>query len=114
MRTCSLLLIIAAAVAVAYPIATSAQVAWYPIGSINEPHIQELGGWAVAEHVKQAHDGLKFIKVMSGEKAPDAGVKYHLVIKAFNSNHKRVRYEAYLVEEVRSNKRTLISFSPVN
>uniref|UniRef100_A0A453SJV0 Cystatin domain-containing protein n=1 Tax=Aegilops tauschii subsp. strangulata TaxID=200361 RepID=A0A453SJV0_AEGTS len=62
MRTCSLLIIIAAVVAVAYPVATSAQVAWYPIGGINEPHVQELGRWAVAEHVKQAHDGLKFIK----------------------------------------------------
>ncbi|KAF7097175.1 hypothetical protein CFC21_099023 [Triticum aestivum] len=114
MRTCSLLLLIAATVAVAYPVATFAQVAWYPIGGVNEPHVQELGKWAVAEHVKQAHDGLKFIKVMSGEKAPDAGVKYHLIIKAFNSNNKPVRYEAFLVEEIRSNTRNLISFSPVN
>ena len=115
MRTCSLLIIIAAVVDVAYPVATSAQVAWYPIGDVNnEPHVQKLGGWAVAEHVKQVHDGLKFIKVMSGEKAPDAGVKYHLIIKAFNSNDKPARYEAYLVEEARSNTRTLIFFSPVN
>ncbi|KAF7054990.1 hypothetical protein CFC21_062573, partial [Triticum aestivum] len=51
-------------------------LAWYPIGDVdNEPHVQELGGWAVAEHIKKMHDGLKFIKVMSDEEAPDAGVK---------------------------------------
>ncbi|CAM0871889.1 unnamed protein product [Alopecurus aequalis] len=114
MKTFSLLLVLVAAVAVAYPVATSAQVSWYPIGDVNEPHVQELGRWAVAEHVKQAHDGLKFSKVTSGEEQSDAGVKYHLVIEALNGDGKQGRYEAFLVEEVRSNTRTLISFTPAN
>ncbi|KAI4986939.1 hypothetical protein ZWY2020_019569 [Hordeum vulgare] len=50
MRTCSLLLIIVASVVVvAYPLRTSAEEEWYPIGDPdNEPHVQELGEWAVA------------------------------------------------------------------
>jgi hypothetical protein len=113
MKTFSLLVVVVAAVAVAYPIATSAQVAWYPIGDPqNEPHVQELGAWAVAEHVKQAHDGLKFSKVVSGEEASDAGVKYHLIIEALNGVGKPGRYETFLIEEVRSNTRSLISFGP--
>ncbi|KAM0821792.1 hypothetical protein ACQ4PT_071947 [Festuca glaucescens] len=100
MKTFGLLVVMAAAFAVVYPIATSAQVSWYPIGDpMNEPHVQELGAWAVAEHVKQAHDGLKFNKVVSGEEQSDAGVKYHLVIEALNSGGKQGRYEAILIEE---------------
>ncbi|KAM0830273.1 hypothetical protein ACQ4PT_066312 [Festuca glaucescens] len=113
MKTSSLLLVVVAAIAVVCPIATSAQGSGYPIGDpMNEPHVQELGAWAVAEHVKQAHDGLKFNKVVSGDEQSDAGVKYHLVIEALNSGGKQGKYEAVLVEEVRSNTRTLISFSP--
>jgi hypothetical protein len=113
MKTFGLLVVMAAAFAVAYPIATSAQLSWYPIGDpMNEPHVQELGAWAVAEHVKQVHDGIKFSKVVSGEEQSDAGVKYHLIIEALNSGGKQGRYEAILIEEVRSYTRTLISFSP--
>ena len=115
MKTLGLLVVVAAAVAVAYPVATSAQGSWYPIGDpVNEPHVQELGAWAVAEHVKQAHDGLKFSKVVSGEEQSVAGVKYHLVIEALNGAGKQGKYEAMLVEEARDNTRTLISFSPAN
>jgi hypothetical protein len=113
MKTFNLLVVVVAAVVVAYPVTTSAQGSWYPIGDPkNEPHVQELGAWAVAEHVKKAHDGLKFSKVVSGEEQSDAGVKYHLVIEALNAAGKPGRYETLLVEEVRSNTRTLISFGP--
>uniref|UniRef100_A0ACD5TW05 Uncharacterized protein n=1 Tax=Avena sativa TaxID=4498 RepID=A0ACD5TW05_AVESA len=113
MKTFSLLIAVVAAVAIiAYPVITSAQAAWYPIDPTNEPHVQELGAWAVSEHVKQAHDGLKFSRVRSGEEQSDAGVKYHLVMEALNGDGKRGRYEAFLVEQVRSSTRTLISFSP--
>ncbi|KAF7076452.1 hypothetical protein CFC21_081103 [Triticum aestivum] len=115
MRTCSLLLIIVAVVVVAYPFRTSAEEEWYPIGDPdNEPHVQELGGWAMAEHIKQAHDGIKFVKVVSGEVANVAGLKYRLNIKALNKNGQPGAYKAILLEEVRENEHTLISFGPAN
>jgi hypothetical protein len=53
MKTFNLLIFVVAAVVVAYPVDTSAHGSWYPIGDPkNEPHVQELGAWAVAEHVK--------------------------------------------------------------
>ncbi|CDJ26341.1 hypothetical protein CFC21_043096 [Triticum aestivum] len=115
MRTGILIIIIFATIVVAYPFATSAEEEWYPIGDPdNEPHVQELGGWAVAEHVKQAHDGLKFINVVSGAEANAAGVKYRLDIKALKNNGQPGAYRAILLEEVRDNERTLISFEPTN
>ncbi|GJN11266.1 hypothetical protein PR202_ga29444 [Eleusine coracana subsp. coracana] len=39
---------------------------------INDPYIQNLGKWAVAQHVKQANDGIKFNKVNHAEVKPQA------------------------------------------
>ncbi|PNT77931.1 putative cysteine proteinase inhibitor 7 [Brachypodium distachyon] len=109
MRTCSLLLLI---IGVVYPAATSAGEFWYPIGNVNNPHVQELGKWAVTEHAKNAHDGLRFSKVTSGEEQDVAGVKYRLSIDAVQGNGKVGKYSTVLIEEPRSNTRTLISFAP--
>ncbi|KQK12960.1 cysteine proteinase inhibitor 8 [Brachypodium distachyon] len=116
MRTssCLLLLAVVTIIAVVYPVTTSAQQPWHPIDGedIDRPFYQILGGWAVMEHVKQAHDGLKFSKVFSGEKQDlSTSVKYHFVIIASDRGGKTDRYDAELIE---GNPRRLISFAPAN
>ncbi|KAF8769308.1 hypothetical protein HU200_006822 [Digitaria exilis] len=117
MRTmCSLLLVAAVASALAAsPTTAQAQGGQYvPIANINDPHIQEIGQWAVAEHVKQANDGLTFSKVVSGEKQVVSGVNFRLVIDAFKGDGKDARYQAIVFEQVWTNTRKLRSFRPAN
>ncbi|TVU01243.1 hypothetical protein EJB05_53282, partial [Eragrostis curvula] len=63
---------------------------------IDNPTIQEIGRWAVKEHVKKANDGIKFVKVVSGNKYPDLdlGTHYDLIIDALNRDGKDGKYEA--------------------
>ncbi|KQK22992.1 putative cysteine proteinase inhibitor 7 [Brachypodium distachyon] len=112
MRTCNLLLLlVVAGIAVVYPVATSAEEFWYPI-DVNDPHVQELGKWAVIEHVKKAHDGLTFSKVTRGEEQDVGGVKYRLSIEAVQGSGTVGKYSTVLIEEPRSKTRNLISFAP--
>ncbi|KAL6850514.1 hypothetical protein ACP4OV_021141 [Aristida adscensionis] len=87
---------------------------WSPIKDINDPHIQELGGWAVSEHVKQAHDGLVFTKVVSGREQVVAGMKYDLAVVVSNSDGKSAKYGALVHEEMFNKKRELLAFRPAN
>jgi hypothetical protein len=65
MRTGLLFAIAAIAISVAAP--TMADLGgWYPI-DVNNSDMQEPGRRAVAEHVKQANDGIRFNKVVSGK-----------------------------------------------
>ncbi|TVU38279.1 hypothetical protein EJB05_11639, partial [Eragrostis curvula] len=85
-----------------------------PDGEIQDPDIQDLGKWAVMEHVKQADDGIKFIKVVSGYiRKRYKGVNYRFVIDATNSDGKEVQYEAVLYNGDWRTSRLLISFKPV-
>ncbi|RCV10494.1 hypothetical protein SETIT_2G116300v2 [Setaria italica] len=86
----------------------------YSPWNINDPHVQELGGWAVSEHVKEANDGLKFNKVVSGDVQVVAGLNYRLIIDAFDSNGKDAKYEAVVWEKDWINFRKLLSFKPAN
>ncbi|GJN32832.1 hypothetical protein PR202_gb21369 [Eleusine coracana subsp. coracana] len=63
--------------------------------NINDPYIQDLGKWAVAQHVKEAHDGIKFKKVVSGYKgfAIPIGVSYILTIDASNRDGKDTKHK---------------------
>ncbi|KAL6650435.1 hypothetical protein ACP70R_009360 [Stipagrostis hirtigluma subsp. patula] len=84
--------------------------AWYPIANIDNPHMQELGRWAVKEHDKNANDGLKFNRVVRGEEmSVVSGVKYHFIIDASASNGRKGKYEAVLSEH--ANTRILYSFN---
>jgi len=87
---------------------------WKPIKNVNDPHIQEIGRWAVAEHVKQASDGLVFSKVVSGEEQIVAGTNYKLVIQATRGGSgKSVTYGAVVYEKL-DKTRQLLSFNPAN
>ncbi|OEL33721.1 Cysteine proteinase inhibitor 8 [Dichanthelium oligosanthes] len=85
-----------------------------PIPDINDRHVQELGGWAVSEHVKKANDGLKFNKVVSGDVQVVSGLNYRLIIDASGSNGKDAKYEAVVWERDWTNTRQLLSFKPAN
>ncbi|KAL6649447.1 hypothetical protein ACP70R_013671 [Stipagrostis hirtigluma subsp. patula] len=113
MRTSLLLVAITAVVVftVATP-ATAVTGGWFPIGDPNAPHVQEVGGWAVAEHVREANDGLKFVKVVSGEVQVVNGVNFRLVIDALSPDGKNARYKAAVYEQDRTNARKLLSFTP--
>ncbi|CAL4931814.1 unnamed protein product [Urochloa decumbens] len=102
------------------PAAAAARVApqivggWKPIKDASDPHIQELGGWAVAEHVKKANDGLRFGKVVSGEEQVVSGMNYKLVIEATNGDGKSGTYGAAVYEQEWTKTRQLLSFEPAN
>lgn len=88
---------------------------WKPIKNVNDPHIQELGRWAVSEHVKQASDGLVFSKVVSGEEQVVAGTNYKLVIQVTKGGGagKSATYGAVVYEKL-DKTRQLLSFNPAN
>ncbi|KAL6645599.1 hypothetical protein ACP70R_017207 [Stipagrostis hirtigluma subsp. patula] len=113
MRSSVLLVAIVVVYAVAAP-TTAIPGGWSPIKDINDPHIQELGEWAVTEHVKQANDGLKFSRVVSGDQQVVAGVNYRLVVDASNNDGKDAKYQAVVYEREWTNTRELVSFKPVN
>ncbi|CAL4898723.1 unnamed protein product [Urochloa decumbens] len=111
-RTTSLLVLVAAvaiSLSVAPP-ATALDGGWLPIVDINDPHIQELGGWAVSEHNRREHAALKFNRVVSGQYQIVSGVKYNLIVQASNPDGK---YSASLTEQEWTNTRILFSFNPV-
>ncbi|CAN6312201.1 unnamed protein product [Urochloa humidicola] len=87
---------------------------WNPIKDVNDPHIQELGGWAVAEHVKKANDGLRFGKVVSGEEQVVSGMNYKLVIEVTGRDGKSVPYGAAVYEQEWTKTRQLLAFEPAN
>jgi len=78
---------VSAVAAAATPAALAARVGrqlaggWGPIKDVSDPHIQELGGWAVAEHARRANDGLRFGEVTGGEQQLVSGMNYKLVLK---------------------------------
>ncbi|KAF7041524.1 hypothetical protein CFC21_051309 [Triticum aestivum] len=114
MRTSIALVIVVAAIiyAVAMP-ATAMPGGWEHIGNINDPKIQGLGRWAVAEHVKQAGGRLRFIKVVLGTVQVVSGFNYRLVVEALNGAGKKDAYKVEVYEAAANKRRKLISFAPV-
>ncbi|CAL5061975.1 unnamed protein product [Urochloa decumbens] len=110
--TMSGLLFAIALIAISVAIPTMADLGeWHPI-DINDPDIQELGRWAVAEHVKQAKDGIKFNKLVNGKQQVSGVVSFDFIIDAWNSDGKDAKYEALLYLRDWRDKRTLLSFKP--
>ncbi|KAJ1254430.1 hypothetical protein BS78_K063900 [Paspalum vaginatum] len=81
----------------------------HPIPDINDPHIQEVGRFAVTEHVKEANDGIKFKKV-----SDKVLTMYTLVIDASKSDGKDAQYKAVVYERSWWKGLTLLSFRPAN
>ncbi|TVU38291.1 hypothetical protein EJB05_11651, partial [Eragrostis curvula] len=84
--------------------------------AVETAHItQEIGRWAVKEHVKKANDGIKFVKVVSGNKYPDLdlGTHYDLIIDALNRDGKDGKYETEVYKRDFGDIR-LSAFKPAN
>jgi hypothetical protein len=87
---------------------------WRPIKDVNDPYIQELGGWAVSEHVRQANDGLRFGEVVSGDEQVVSGMNYMLMIEATNGAGKIATYGAAVYEQEWTKTRKLLAFAVGN
>ncbi|KAH7653767.1 cystatin-C protein [Dioscorea alata] len=85
---------------------------WSPIKDIKDPHIQELGKYAVTEHNKEAKAALEFQQVVSGETQVVAGMNYKLIISAKDASQVS-NYQAVVWEKSWLNFRQLTSFKPV-
>ncbi|RLN39838.1 cystatin 6 precursor [Panicum miliaceum] len=120
LRLTALLLAAVAAVATAPAAAAAARVGrplfggWSPIKDVSHPHIQELGGWAVAEHARRVNDGLRFGEVTGGEKQVVSGMNYKLVLDATDADGAVAAYVAFVYEQSWTNTRELMSFELAN
>ena len=85
---------------------------WRPIKNISDPHVQEIGEFAVTEHNKQAKESLKFQSVVSGETQVVSGTNYRLVVVAEDGGVSN-KYEAVVWEKPWMGFRNLTSFTRV-
>lgn len=87
---------------------------WTPIKNLTDPHLKELGGFAVAEHDKRGNDRLEFVKVVAGDQQVVAGMNYRLVLQVKDGKGKVVKYQAVVWERAgNSGTRQLTSFNRV-
>ncbi|KAF3323221.1 cysteine proteinase inhibitor 1 [Carex littledalei] len=87
---------------------------WTPIKNLTDPHLKELGGFAVAEHDKKGNDRLEFVKVVAGDQQVVAGMNYRLVLQVKDGKGKVVKYQAVVWERAgNSGSRQLTSFNRV-
>ncbi|KAK1652067.1 hypothetical protein QYE76_069872 [Lolium multiflorum] len=91
-----------------------ASCGWEQIPDINTQEIQEIARWAVAEHARQASDGLQFKRVVSGMQQLVSGVNYKLRIDAVNGEGKEGTYGAEVYDQPWTQTRTLDYFVPTN
>lgn len=82
---------------------------WTPIPNVKDPHVQEMGNFAVAEYNKQTGESLKFKGVVSGEMQLVAGMNYRLILMAKNGGL-IAEYEVVVYECPWENLKELTSF----
>uniref|UniRef100_A0ACD6A366 Uncharacterized protein n=1 Tax=Avena sativa TaxID=4498 RepID=A0ACD6A366_AVESA len=85
---------------------------WRPIADLKDPHIQELGGWAVTQHAKLASDRLQFRRVTRGEEQVVSGMNYRLFVDAVDGAGSSAPYVAEVYEQSWTRTRQLTSFKP--
>ncbi|CAM0947606.1 unnamed protein product [Alopecurus aequalis] len=85
---------------------------WSPIPDVKDPHIQELGGWAVEQHARLGGDRLQFRRVTRGEQQVVSGMNYRLVVDAVDGAGSSKPYLAEVYEQSWTSTRNLTSFNP--
>ncbi|KAJ8759820.1 hypothetical protein K2173_009921 [Erythroxylum novogranatense] len=100
------------AVAVGVTKAAAMPGGWEPIKNVSDPHIQEIGEYAVSEYDKRAKAELKYENVEGGETQVVSGINYRLVVKAMDGTTAK-NYEAVVWEKPWLKYRNLTSFKPV-
>ncbi|CAL4940201.1 unnamed protein product [Urochloa decumbens] len=87
---------------------------WRAIQNVSDPHIQELGGWALGQAQEKrlagAGPGLRFRRVVSGEQQVVAGMNYRLHVDAADPKGRAAPYVAVVYEQLWTNTRELTSF----
>ncbi|XP_011654999.2 cysteine proteinase inhibitor 5 [Cucumis sativus] len=86
---------------------------WSKIPDLKDPHVEEIGKFAVAEYNKQSKGvAIEFKSVVSGETQVVAGTNYRLLIDA-KRGESMSKYEAIVWEKPWENFKKLTSFKPV-
>jgi hypothetical protein len=86
---------------------------WQPIKNVNDPHVKEIGAFAVTEYNKSSKAALKFVGVVKGETQVVAGTNYRLDVEAKDGAATK-HYEAIVWEKPWENFRNLTSFKQIN
>ncbi|CAA7052076.1 unnamed protein product [Microthlaspi erraticum] len=85
---------------------------WSPIKNISDPHIIEVGEFAVSEYTRETKSDLNFVTIVSGESQVVAGMNYRLVITANHTGESK-NYKAIVWEKPWLKSMNLTSFKPV-
>ncbi|KAM7506343.1 hypothetical protein LguiB_005247 [Lonicera macranthoides] len=85
---------------------------WQAIKDVKDPHVQEIGKFAVDQNNKQSKLALKFQEVVGGETQVVAGTNYRLLIAAKDGTVSN-RYEAVVWDKPWMHFRNLTSFKRV-
>ncbi|KAK1652127.1 hypothetical protein QYE76_069932 [Lolium multiflorum] len=115
MRTHNILCVTIAAVicVIATPTIEGNENHWEQIPNLNDPDVQEIASWAVAEHARKANEWIQFERVDTGMQIQTvSGTTYKLLLKAVNRNIKEGVYRADVYDEPSTHTRTLEYFAP--
>lgn len=85
---------------------------WKPIEDVKDPHVVEIGEFAVNEYNKKEKKGLVLNEIVSGESQVVSGINYKLVLDAKDGSSNG-KYEAIVWEKVWIGYRNLTSFKKV-
>ncbi|KAF8096255.1 hypothetical protein N665_0313s0025 [Sinapis alba] len=89
---------------------------WTPISNVKNPHVVEVGKFAVSEYDMESKSELKFVAVVSGESKVVAGTSYRLIVAVDDSATGAggsKNYEAIVWEKEWLKSMNLTSFKPV-
>ncbi|GAV65231.1 Cystatin domain-containing protein [Cephalotus follicularis] len=86
---------------------------WTPIKNVKDPHVVEIGQFAVDENNKNQKVDLKFERVISGESQVVSGINYRLTLTAKDGAVEN-KYEAVVWEKPWEKFKKLTSFKVVN
>ncbi|EEF31214.1 cysteine proteinase inhibitor 5 [Ricinus communis] len=84
---------------------------WGPINNLTDPHVVEIGKFAVREYNKRSKTNLELKSIVKGESQVVAGTNYKLVLAVSGGDSKK--YEAVVWEKPWEKFRELTSFKPV-
>nr|POE84128.1 cysteine proteinase inhibitor 5 [Quercus suber] len=82
---------------------------WQPIKNITEPHVKEIGEYAVEEYNKESKSQLKFVSVVKGETQVVAGTNYRLIL-ATKDGALAKNYQAVVWEKSRNDVKAVEAF----
>jgi cystatin-C len=89
---------------------------WWPIKNVNDPEVQEIARFAVAEHNRHGGGALVYVSTISGETQVVSGLNYRLLIAARPIGACSAvtdKYQAVVYDQSWTGTRQLTSFKRV-